>query len=142
METIRKSITVNTPVENVYNYLADHTNEPEWIPSMIEVKESTGSNVGDHFKWKYKMAGVILEGKTNIVELVPNKKMVTISEGGADSTWTFIMGPSGNGTLLELTISYSVPIPVIGKLAEKVVLKRNDRETQLALENIKEILEG
>jgi uncharacterized membrane protein len=142
METIRKSIIINAPVENVYNYLADHANEPEWIPSMIEVKDYTGPNVGDHFKWKYKMAGIVLEGKTNIVQRVPNKKMVSVSEGGANSTWTFIMGPSSNGTLLELTIEYQVPIPVIGKIAEKVVLKRNDRETQLAMENIKEILEG
>ena len=50
METIRKSININAPVENVFNYLADRTHEPEWIPSMIEVKEYTGSNVGDHFK--------------------------------------------------------------------------------------------
>ena len=109
---------------------------------MVEVKDVTGSDVGDQFKWKYKMAGVILEGETEITELTPNKKMVTVSKGGAKSTFTFNLEPSDNGTLLDLTIDYTIPIPVLGKLAEKVAWGRNDREANLAMENIKEKLEG
>ena len=98
MITIKKNITVNAPVEKVYNYLEDQSNQPEWIVGMIELKDSTGSNVGDSFKWKYKMAGIMLEGKTNIIEKIPNEKLVTTSEGGASSTWTFTMEPTGQAT--------------------------------------------
>lgn len=142
MITIKKNIIVNTSVGNVYKYITDHSNEPEWLPGMVEVKDVTGSDVGDQFKWKYKMAGVILEGETEITELTPNKKMVTVSKGGAKSTFTFNLEPSDNGTLLDLTIDYTIPIPVLGKLAEKVAWGRNDREANLAMENIKEKLEG
>ena len=36
---------------------------------------------------------------------------------------------------------YTIPVPVLGKLAEKLVLKRNRRESDMSMENIKERLE-
>jgi hypothetical protein len=43
---------------------------------------------------------------------------------------------------MEMDIEYTIPIPVIGKIAEKIVLKRNEREADLAMANIKENMEG
>ena len=43
---------------------------------------------------------------------------------------------------MKLEIEYTIPVPVLGKLAEKIVLKRNEREADLALINIKEKMEG
>jgi hypothetical protein len=38
---------------------------------------------------------------------------------------------------LELNIDYRVPVPVLGKIAEKMILGKNEREADLAMENIK-----
>jgi hypothetical protein len=38
-------------------------------------------------------------------------------------------------------LDYTIPVPVLGKLAEQLVLKRNQREADLSMENIKERLE-
>jgi hypothetical protein len=35
-----------------------------------------------------------------------------------------------------------VPLPVLGKLAEKLVVRRNEREVSLAAQNIKDHCEG
>ncbi|MBR9999159.1 MAG: SRPBCC family protein [Cyclobacteriaceae bacterium] len=142
MATVKKSITINVNVEKVYNYLRDPSNQPEWMPGMIEVKVITGSDVGDRFKWTYKMAGILLEGETTITELVPNERIVTDSKGGVKSTFDFKLKSVGEVTSVELTIDYTVPVPVLGRLAEKVILKRNEREADLAMGNIKEMLEG
>jgi len=45
-------------------------------------------------------------------------------------------------TVLNLDIDYKIPVPVLGKLAEKVLMKRNERETEMGLANIKEKLEN
>jgi uncharacterized membrane protein len=139
MATVKKSTQINTPVEKVYGYISDHKNEPIWMPGMIEVNliKGAGDSVGDQYKWKYKMAGMIFDGETIITEINPNKKIVTESKGGIKSTFTFIFEPNNGATLLSLTIQYTVPVPVLGKIAEKIILGKNEREADLAMENIK-----
>ena len=88
------------------------------------------------------MAGILLEGETTITELVPNKSLRTLSKGAVASDWLFLLEARDGKTELELTIEYTIPVPVLGKVAEKIMLKRNEREADLAMENIKEIMEA
>ena len=88
------------------------------------------------------MAGMRLEGETTTEEYVPEKKMVTRSKGGVNSLWTWSFEPHNNGTKMDLVIDYTVPIPVLGKIAEAIVLKQNIREADLALANIKVKMES
>jgi hypothetical protein len=39
-------------------------------------------------------------------------------------------------------IDYSIPIPVLGKLAEQLVLKRNQRDMDVSMENLKDNMEA
>lgn len=142
MAKVKKSIGISAPVEKVFNYLADQKSQPDWIPSMVEVWDTSEPAVGSKFKWKYKMAGVLLEGETTVTELVTNKRLRTLSSGAVASDWLFLLEARDGKTELELTIEYSIPVPVLGKVAEKIMLKRNEREADLAIENIKEIMEN
>jgi uncharacterized membrane protein len=142
MVKVERSITINSPVEKVFNYLADPMAQPEWIPSMMDVKDVSGSGVGQHFRWTYKMAGILLKGETTVTEHIPNERRVTQSKGGVTSTWIINLETHDGGTMMELDIEYTIPVPVLGKLAEKIVLKRNEREADLAMANIKEKMEG
>jgi len=87
------------------------------------------------------MLGVPLRGETTVREHVPNEREVTDSKGGITSTFTFTFAPHEGGTKLDLEIDYTIPVPVLGKLAEQLVLKRNQREAALSMQNIKERLE-
>jgi uncharacterized membrane protein len=142
MPKISKSINVNAPVEKVFDYLSDPKNDTEWMVSLMEVSDVTGSGTGMRYRWTYKMAGIPFEGETEITEHVPNERLVTQSKGGIPNTIAFSFAPHEGGTKLDIEIDYSIPVPVLGKLAEKLVLKRNERETELSLQNIKERLEG
>ena len=142
MANVEKSITINAPAEKVFDYLNDSMAQLEWLPSIMEVKDVSGSGVGQHFRWKYKMAGILLEGESTVTEYIPNERIVTQSKGGATSTWTFNLEPHNGETRVKLTIEYTIPVPVLGRLAEKIVLKRNEREADLAMTNIKEKMEA
>ena len=41
-----------------------------------------------------------------------------------------------------MDIDYTIPVPVLGKLAEKLVLKRNQRDMDVSMENLKDNMEG
>ena len=142
MAKVKRSILVYAPAEKVYNYLVDYKNQPDWIPSSVEVWDGSEPGVGQSFKWKYKMAGVLIEGESTVTELVPNKRMGFKTKGAVASEWLLVVDVKDGGTEVELNIEYTIPIPVLGKVAERIILKRNEREAGLAMENIKEILEA
>jgi len=142
MTTIHNSININAPVEEVFAYLADPMKIQEWMVGMTEVMDVTGSGVGEQYHWKYKMAGVPLRGESTISEHVPNERRVAESKGGITSTFTFTFAAHEGGTKLDMDVDYTIPVPVLGKLAEKLVLKRHQRDADTSMENLKERLEG
>jgi uncharacterized protein YndB with AHSA1/START domain len=142
MPTIHNSINISAPVEKIFAYLSDPVNTPEWFVGMTEVTDVSGSGVGQHSRWTYSMIGIPFHGDSKLTEHVPNERLVSKQEGGLTSiiTWTF--APHEGGTKLDMHIDYTIPVPVLGKLAEKVVFKRNQREAQMSIENIKGTMEG
>jgi len=142
MKRVERNITINAAVEKVFGYITDPINQIDWMSSMVNVKDVSGSGLEKSFRWTYKMAGILLDGESTYTEYIPNKRVVTESKGGVKSTFTFDFEPHNDGTVLKLVIEYNIPIPVIGKLGEAVLFKRNEREADLAMTNIKEILEG
>ena len=88
MKTITRDIQIDTPIERVFEFLADPNHLPEFWPNFIEVKnvkKSKGSD-GFTFTWDYKMSGVRFEGKAETVEYVPYERLVIRSDKGLEST--------------------------------------------------------
>ena len=141
MATITRSSSVQAPIEKVFEYVSDPLNLTEWMVGLMEVTDVTGSGADMHMRWKYKMAGIPFAGETQYLEYVANERTVSESKGGIPSKFTWTFSPDGNGTKLDLNVDYTIPVPVLGKLAEKLVLKRNEREADLWMENIKDRLE-
>ena len=98
--------------------------------------------MGSRHRFTYKMVGLRLEGESTTTEYIPNKRIVTQSKGGILSTWTWTLTPEDGETKLTVEVEYSIPVPVVGKVAEAVVLKWNEREADLAAANIKAKMEA
>jgi carbon monoxide dehydrogenase subunit G len=142
MTTIEKSISISAPVEKVFQYIDDPANDPEWMIGLMEVHDVQGeAGVGRHFRWTFKMVGVPLKGESTTIEHVPNRRTVTESRGQVSSTWAADVRPQGSGTELTMKVDYTIPIPVLGKLAEQLILKRNERNLEISMQNIRETLE-
>jgi uncharacterized membrane protein len=142
MARISRSAIINAPVDKVFAYIDDPTNAPEWNPSLMEVTEVRGSGVGQHYRWRGKMVGVPLKGETTVTVHIPNERRVMQTRGAVEVDWTFTFEPHDGGTKFGIDIEYTIPVPVLGKLAEKLVLKRNEREADRGMENIKDKMEG
>ena len=143
MQTVEKSIVINAPVEKVFEYIDNPLNNPEWLIGMMDVGDVVGEpGVGRHFEWTFKMVGIPLKGQSKTMEHTFNSRIVTESEGGITSTWATDLEPEGDGTRLKIKVDYTVPIPVLGKLAEHLIAKQNERNLESSLENIKQMLEA
>jgi len=49
--------------------------------------------------------------------------------------------PVDEGTKLTITTEYKVPIPLLGKLAESIIVKMNENEQEVVLANVKAMME-
>ena len=142
MAKVERSILINAPVEKVFSYISDPNNELESIPSITDIRDVTGEGVGRKWGWSYKMVGFNLKGESEVTEYIPNQRLVTKSKGGIVSTWTYTFNPENGGTRMNVVVEYTIPIPVLGKVGERMVLNRTEREADLAMTNTKESLEG
>ena len=120
-----------------------NTREVVARPSLVEVTDVQRLPNGGHSdRFVYKMAGIRLEGTSEDVEYVPNQRIVTKTTGGAESTQTWLFQPETSGTKVTFKVEYTVPIPVLGKLAEAIIVKMNEREGDLILANLKARMEA
>ena len=142
MAKVERTITINAPVEKVCNYLSDPTNALEYVPSMTDIRNIKGEGVGRTYDWTYKMLGISFSGKTEVVEYKPNERYVTKSSGGIVSTWTYSFKAETGRTQMNLVIDFTIPIPVLGKFAERLALRQTEREADLAMATLKDRLEG
>jgi uncharacterized protein YndB with AHSA1/START domain len=143
MASVKKSITISAPAEKVFGYISEPANLPEFWPSLVEVRDVRRlPNGGTTNRWVYKMAGIRLEGTSDDVEYVANERLVSKTTGGADSTQTWMLQPEAGGTKVTFEIEYAVPVPVLGKVAEAVIVKMNEREGDLVLANLKARMEA
>ena len=92
---------------------------------------------GNRFKLTYKMGGIKLDLTSEDIDVKPNQRVVTRTSGGIESLLTFTYEENGIITKVTLEDDYKVPIPVIGKLAEAVIIKMNEQEADTVLANLK-----
>jgi len=143
MKTIKRTIEIKAPVQAVYDFMVQPTNLPGIWPNLISVSNIVAASGGAHdFDWVYKMAGVHFKGHAKTEDAKPGKLQRVRNEGGIPSTflWTY-EGSNGTGTKLTLEVEYAIPTPVVGKIAETLLAKINERDAETLLANLKDVME-
>jgi uncharacterized protein YndB with AHSA1/START domain len=141
MATIKSSITINAPVEKVFE-MAKPEFLPEFWPSLVEVKNIQElPNGGFSWDWVYKMAGMRFNGSSVHTEYVVNERTVAQSTG-IDSTITWTYEPEDGGTKMTALTEYKIPVPLLGKMAEAFIVKMNENESATILANLKARMEA
>ena len=138
MAIVDKEAWIESPLENIFSYISEPSNLPEFWPSLMEIRDVQSlPNGGYSCRWFYKMLGMRFEGSAEYTQIVPNKFFVVETKGGINSTISWTVRSRGNKTRVTLTIDYTIPIPLLGKLAEAIVLNMNDHEGDLIMANLK-----
>ena len=138
MEIIGEAVTINAPVEKIFNYISTPNNLPEFWSSLVEVTDVQPLPKGGYkTRYVYKMAGVRFRGTGEYTEIVTNKFLVIVTKDGISSILTWAFRSQANRTRVTLTVKYKMPIPLLGKLAEAVIKKMNEQELAFMLANLK-----
>lgn len=143
MAKLIRSTTVHARAEDIFDFLGDKTHIPEFWPSMVDVSAIEDlPNGGKKYHWTYKLAGLRVEGDSEEVEIIPNRKLVSKNLRGMEGTVTWLLDEHGNNTEVTFEMDYKVPAPVLGKIKEKVARELNEHEADALIANLKSHLEA
>ena len=120
------TVVVDRPIEEVFAFLADGTNDPKFSPRVLEIAKTTDGpvGVGTVFKSTVKDAGMKTNREFEITEFQPptrirwaerSKNQVTAPEGGYD------LAAEGSGT--RVTVHNVLEGHGIGKLIAPLALR-------------------
>jgi carbon monoxide dehydrogenase subunit G len=143
MTKLIKTINIDAPADKVFEFIIQPENLIEVWPSLVEANDIERlPNGGTKFNWKYKMAGMTFDGTSEDIEVIDGSQVVSKTEGGIPGTVTWTTEQEGLGTKVTFETEYTVPVPLLGKLAENLIVRANEREASTLLENMKDRLEG
>jgi carbon monoxide dehydrogenase subunit G len=142
MASITKSVFIAAPVEKVFAFMDEPMNTVGMMVGMIDVRNIKDKNGSKSFDWTYKMGGMKFDGSSETIERIPNQKLTMAGKGGIESTFVWTFAPENGGTRATVHIDYKVPIPVLGKLAEGVITRQNEKDTETMMTNLKAKVEA
>jgi ribosome-associated toxin RatA of RatAB toxin-antitoxin module len=142
MAEIQKTISMNVPVEEAFNFVANTHNLVEVWPSLSQVRDWKRDERGiGEFGYTYQMAGFKYNGTNRDREFVRNKRIVTESQGGLQAIITWEFEPISGGTQVTFKGEYNVSIPLFGNMIAERIAALNAIEVEALLKNIKKKLE-
>ena len=140
MAHIEHKHNIKVPIEYAFDYVVNPANRPQWLDKVLEVKDISPGPVGIGTSWneKQKVAGRIIEFVAKITELDrPRKWAMNMVVPGGKGVLVYTFEPENDGTLMTMTLDYTLPGAFFGQLAEKLLfdrfVKKSLRETAATL---------
>ncbi|HLU09028.1 MAG TPA: SRPBCC family protein [Oceanobacillus sp.] len=141
---VEKSITIDSPIEEIYSYWRNFENLPNFM-SHLEAVEVQDDDIHSHWVAKAP-AGMNIEWDAEIINEIPNEVIGWRSVEGAAvpnaGAVRFRPAPGGRGTEIQVKIEYLPPAGPIG--AAVAAMFGEDPNTQVAhsLRQFKQLIEA
>jgi carbon monoxide dehydrogenase subunit G len=133
-------VVIDRPVQDVWDYVSDPSNLPEWLSGISDIRKSTDTmKVGESYGFKRRFLGRQMDGTSTVTVYEPTSKYAYhFTSGEVEATITYELEPLGSGTLLNFSMEATVG-GFFG-VAPKLVLGRATGEYERDLEKLKEVL--
>lgn len=137
-----KTITINRPVEEIYQFWRNFENLPRFMHHLESVQVSDEQ----HSRWKAKApAGMTVEWDAEIIDDTPNERISWRSTEGSDvsnaGSVRFKPAPANRGTVVTVEIEYAPPGGKLGAAIAKLFGEEPESQVQDDLRLFKQVLE-
>ena len=143
MIKVERSGIIARPIEEVFAYVGDQTNAPQWQSGLVEVRRTTEGplGVGTKHTFARRFLGRKMEATNEYVAYVPNKRITFKSTSGPVSfEASYLFESTADGT--RLTGVMEMHPAGLFRLVEPLIAASLRRETSAAAAALKEVLEN
>jgi uncharacterized membrane protein len=141
MYIFEKTIFINYPQQELFDFLTDPTNDPKWRSTAVSAEWTSEGpiGVGSTQHSVDKFLGRKFESDSEVTIWNPPNEIGLKSVGGPqfEASWKFT--PEENGT--KLSISGQVELGGFFKLAEGLAGKQMEKQMDSDFDSLKEFLE-
>jgi uncharacterized membrane protein len=141
---VEKSIEINRPLEEVFNYVSEVGNYPGWMAHALEVRKDTVGppQQGDSFIVAIKSVGRRFETPYERAFYEPNRRYTDRAVGGPvpNQRWDCAFQEVPGGT--RLTRAVEAEMSGILKLLEPIQKRAAERQLRKDLQTLKDVLEA
>ncbi len=146
MTQIHRSIEIAAPPEAVFRELTDLHRLTRWS-TITETHEGPDDQLalGQEFDQTLRVAGVKLPSTWRVVEYDAPRVVAydATSPGGGRLHMRQVVTPNASGSAVDLDVDYDLPGGVLGDLLDRLyVERRNEREAEHSLQNLKDLVEA
>ena len=143
MAVLTQSITVDAPVEDVFDYALD----PRELWSMPDVAVTDvmlkPDGVGTSARIWSHVLGFHIEGTLEYKEVIrPERIVIEVDFFMEHPMWTFTFEPENGGTRVTVEGEWQVKTPAVGGRFEKMMVKGHEPAVESMLATLKTDLEG
>lgn len=142
MIQIANNIEINRPVAQVFDFIANVNNNPQWMPVQgVQKTTNDAVGVGSTFKQQFFLLGANYDLDGTITAFEPNKK-IAVSYDSPVFTWRgeYLFEPTAAGTRLAAKGDVSLAGPF--KMMEPMFAPKIRKLINDAAPNLKTILES
>jgi hypothetical protein len=142
MVTNEKIITINRPIEEVFAYVGDLQNGPEWQAALVEAKRITKGplGIGTQYTGVRKFMGRKMESVMQYTTYEVNKKVIFKTTSGNPFEQLFLFESTAEGT--RLTARLEMQTSGLMGLAEPLIASSLRREMDENFGTLKNVLES
>jgi uncharacterized membrane protein len=143
MIDVKSSIEIARPPAEVFAFVSDHTNAPEWQADLHEVRRLTDGpiGVGSEHEFVRRFAGREISSRNRFVSFEEGRFVeFEIPEGWITGRASYLAEPSPGGTLLTSRMSFELRGPI--RLAEPLLARLLVRDSRRDEARLKELLEA
>lgn len=148
MATIRRSVDIDAPASAVWALLEDVRRLPEFSDSTEEVREAPErlTRPGQRYIQVGRLLGKRYSSTWTVQDIQPGRRIRSEGRVGPGVTYCLtqsLASHDGDRTRLEITIDYSLPGGLLGRLADRAgVASRAEHEAQQVLDGVKRTVEA
>jgi len=139
---IRQSIHISRPVDDVFEFVADHTNDHRWRSEVrsVQIVGAVREGVGTHRREMVAYQGKAVEANVEITEFEPGSRICFRIHGGMRAHGCYDFRAEGDGT----RFGFSATVELTGKAAmlERYALQVVEKVVITDLKRLKAILEA
>jgi uncharacterized membrane protein len=147
MAKIDKHIDINATGEEVFGVLTDLDLLPSWSTITVETHGTPPKPVseGDTFEQSLRVLGRSMESSWRVTEFSSPRKVAyeTTAVGGGTLRMVQTVEDSAGNSRVMMELDYELPGGIVGELFDSAYAeRRNERELEHSLHNLKEFIEG